>query len=134
MSQSKHTPGPWKAEVSEKSASINILGVHGDKMRCRSSDGHGSIVIVECNEDGRDEMFAHMLPEQIDNARLIAAAPELLEAAELAIEGVEVLDLLIASIKEHGNYSVESTLGFLNQARCARLRLTEAIAKATGAA
>ena len=55
----------------------------------------------------------------------------LLNAARLAMEGIEVLDLLIASIGKHGNYSVESTIGFLNQARCAKLRLSEAIAKAS---
>jgi hypothetical protein len=66
------------------------------------------------------------------DARLFAAAPELLEAAKLAMEGDEVLGLLIAAIKKHGNYSQMSTIHFLNQARCARLRLTEAIAKAEG--
>lgn len=80
MSGEKHTPGPWKAEVNEKSAGITILGKHGDPMRCRVSDGHGAIVIVECQEDGRDEPFAPMLDEQVANARLIAAAPELVEA------------------------------------------------------
>ena len=74
-----HTPAPWKAEVNEKSATINILGLHTDYMRCRDSDDHGSIVIVECASAMLDDTtYAPMLPEQVANARLIAAAPELL--------------------------------------------------------
>lgn len=76
----EHTPGPWIAETNEKSASVNILGRHGDEMRCRSSDRYGSIVIVECWQDGHDEPFAPMLSEQLANARLIAAAPDLKQA------------------------------------------------------
>lgn len=81
-----------------------------------------------------EQLAARMLADEIEaNARLADAAPEMLAAAKLALEGIEVLDLLIASIEKHGNYSVESTLGFLNQARCAKLRLTEAISKAEAA-
>lgn len=89
MSDAKHTPGPWKAEANEKSASINILGLHGDPMRCRSSDGHGSIVIVECWEDDNDQPFAPMHPEQVANARLIAAAPELLALLDEAADFIQ---------------------------------------------
>jgi hypothetical protein len=78
--------------------------------------------------DDNGRMVADHLSEE--HARLIAAAPELLEAAKLAMEGDEILGLLIAAIEKHGNYSEESTLHFLNHARCARLRLTEALAKA----
>jgi hypothetical protein len=39
------------------------------------------------------------------------------DALEDAAEAVEILDNLINSIKVHGNYSDESTLGFLNAAR-----------------
>lgn len=78
---SAHTPAPWKAEVNEKSATINILGRHTDYMRCRASDDHGSIVIVECASAMLDDAtYAPMLAEQVANARLIAAAPELLAA------------------------------------------------------
>ncbi|TXT26451.1 MAG: hypothetical protein FD131_4165 [Rhodocyclaceae bacterium] len=38
-------------------------------------------------------------------------------ALEEATEGIEILDQLIASIRQHGNYSKEATLTFLGQAR-----------------
>ena len=80
---SAHTPAPWKAEVNEKSATINILGLHTDYMRCRDSDDHGSIVIVECASAMLDDTtYAPMLPEQVANARLIAAAPEMYAALQ----------------------------------------------------
>lgn len=121
MSESKHTPGPWF--------------VSGVRHRMDGSEWHS---INRYDDDKkRDENIACVGFDPrtgvgLSDARLIAAAPQLFEAAKLAMEGVEVLDLLIASIEKHGNYSVESTLGFLNQARCAKLRLSEAIAKAEG--
>lgn len=110
--QSKYTPGPWiyYADLPLRDPNWHIVTT-ANKMRVLAN------VHIEPG-NAMDEA----------NACLIAAAPDLLEAAELAMEGIEVLDLLIASVEEHGNYSVESTLGFLNQARCAKLRLSEAIA------
>lgn len=115
MVMSKHTPGPWT--VRGYKTKTGGTWIDGGFVRNRAC---GTIAEV------------YPLTHHDANVHLIAAAPELLGAAELAMEGIEVLDLLIASIEEHGNYSVESTLGFLNQARCAKLRLSEAIAKAEG--
>lgn len=108
-SETKHTPGPWRASRDRLSGNHGIVG-----------DGMWFAKISWTVRDDRNEA----------DARLIAAAPELLDAANLAMEGIEVVDLLVASIEKHGNYSVESTLVFLNQARCAKLRLSEAIATA----
>lgn len=63
MSESKHTPGPWYHRsptgfVGTVADSIMVASVYGDDPNCR--------------EDGR----------QIANARLIAAAPEMLEALQ----------------------------------------------------
>lgn len=61
---SKHTPGPWfRGEIR-----TNVIG-------------HGGIRVARCNFDGgfngREDEF-----EAECNARLISAAPELLEALE----------------------------------------------------
>ena len=118
---SKHTPAPWKMdEVRTSSGRAFRIGA-GEMLQA----GKGCCIIYDDYPGNPDS-------ERSANARLISAAPDLLAAAVLAMEGVEVLDLLIASIEIHGNYSVESTLGFLNQARCAKLRLSEAIAKVEG--
>lgn len=109
-----YTPGDWRLD---------------DDGWIVSESGDFAICLIDGSREAKD--FA---PEDKANADLIIAAPELLAAANLAMEGIEVLDLLVASIEKHGNYSVESTLGFLHQARCAKLRLSEAISKATGGA
>ena len=117
---SAHTEGPWFCKFDDFDEELHIT----------SAVLEASNMVEICRVGvGFDQPFE---AEQQANARLIAAAPELLEAAKLAMEGDEVLGLLIAAIKKHGNYSQMSTIHFLNQARCARLRLTEAIAKAEG--
>lgn len=66
MSAPMHTPGPW---VSDRGVFIKAAGNGVKIATMRLSDGRG--------KDGREE-------REIDlaNARLIAAAPELLEALE----------------------------------------------------
>ena len=66
----KHTPGPWLVWDSKGTARIDhTTGVY------RQLDSNDQQIIALCDEDlslSSDEQFA--------NARLIAAAPELLEA------------------------------------------------------
>lgn len=78
----KHTPGPWVAQVNEKTANVAILGPRRDGD-VRLSDGLGFITAVNCATDPDAVMFSPMLPEQVANANLIAAAPDLLEANDL---------------------------------------------------
>lgn len=67
MKTEKHTPGPWQQrEVKASRAGITIEGRNGNY-----------IAAVDCDGD-RESMHA--------NARLIAAAPDLLEACRLADE------------------------------------------------
>ena len=122
----KHTPGPWRTgHYVRDDHTCNCRYIFGN------DDRMGAVAEVYVTEDDDVDPSDNPPPEEAKaNMHLIAAAPELLAAANLAMEGIEVLDNLIASIEKHGNYSVESTLGFLNQARCARLRLTDAISKA----
>lgn len=78
----KFTPGPWKAEPNEKAANVCILGKRGDGD-VRPSDGLGCLAVINCAAATVvDTRFAPMLPEQIANANLIAAAPDLYAALE----------------------------------------------------
>lgn len=68
----KHTPGPWEAQILENSAPYITARRHGDEI------GHD--VIGSANPQ---------LAQAAANARLIAAAPELVEAlknAEIFLE------------------------------------------------
>jgi hypothetical protein len=69
----KHTPGPWRAHYSKRFENYSIFG--GGK----STDAHW-ICITKCESTPRDHEA---------NARLIAAAPELLEAAQVALNYIE---------------------------------------------
>ena len=73
---SKHTPGPWKITHSE---------VNG--YRVSDSTGWGVAVVLK---DTNDEA----------NARLIAAAPQMLEALELLSEAVRSLDEQISTVHD----------------------------------
>ena len=70
MSEAKHTPGPWQiADENNNSCSV-LLGIEHNLVACldRQCSNTWEIVIE------RDEMLA--------NARLIAAAPDLLDALQ----------------------------------------------------
>jgi len=105
---SKHTPGPW--EVVE-GGSPGVLHVKGPPLPI-------TIVTIALDID-----FAGSL-EREANARLIAAAPELLEAL---IEATACGMVPISSAKE-GGASTHS-----RQVKCADM-IRAAIAKATGEA
>lgn len=90
MTQAKHTPGPWCQDIH-----IRTLIAGGD--------GHNVADI---------EAKYHSVGENLANASLIAAAPELLEA----------LELLVREFATHGDKAAQSAI---KQARAA-------IAKAKG--
>lgn len=93
MTANKHTPGPWNCAALP---SIPLLSVH---------------VYV----DAKDGKEPKALPVTEENARLIAAAPELLEAAQAAMNCIGELPPTQARVE-------------------AWQLLTAAIAKATGGA
>lgn len=101
---SKHTPGPWTIELSGYGS---IICKDGKSMAVAWPEGLGG------------PSFPHEA-----NARLIAAAPELLEAL---LEAVECGMVPISSVKD-GGASTHS-----RQVRCADM-IRAAIAKATGGA
>lgn len=77
----KHTRGPWKVEIYDKSGLATIRGnMSGD--RSRESDGTGEIAEINLAMDGQfdEPMFPGQREDMIANAHLIAVAPELLES------------------------------------------------------
>lgn len=81
---SKHTPGPWTiGKVSHKKQRVDIDSLHADP-----TVGHqtwrGLARAYGCND-----MPAEGTAAMLANARLIAAAPELLEAIETLVEHFE---------------------------------------------
>jgi hypothetical protein len=64
---SKHTPGPWAfAKYSKKRFGLGVRG-------------HGAFFFLQCVDDDADN------PQSRADARLIAAAPDLLEALQKVI-------------------------------------------------
>jgi hypothetical protein len=70
---SKHTPAPWNVAYANNKASADV-GVHGP-----DSDAVGSLIICDICNDGYDTAT------QQANAKLIAAAPELLNAVRFLL-------------------------------------------------
>lgn len=97
----QHTPGPWSVEKGAKG-----LWIGADALACRT-------VAVTTNYCGDEQRLA--------NARLIAAAPELLEAAQDALAGWNYIRAAHGDLYGVGWDRVEKTL-------------SAAITKATGAA
>jgi hypothetical protein len=100
----KHTPGPWVV---------------------RNAIGHNPLLI--CNQSG-DQIaeLCYMNGPEMDDARLIAAAPDLLAALEESIDPLILLGDFI------GN-TFDGTVGINPFDRCAIIgRIRAAIAKARG--
>lgn len=80
MAHLEFTAGPWLLAFDAKSASASIYGPRRD-CNTRNSDGLGEIVTVHlAKANSSDHSFAEQEPENVANARLIAAAPQLYEA------------------------------------------------------
>ena len=100
-----HTPGPWSADLDCEHPVITSL--------CAP---HNPQVAVVCDGDPREATEA--------NARLIAAAPEMLEALERASRELEWADK---------NCQIKPLAG-VSTFKIALVKINAAIAKATGGA
>lgn len=78
MEQAKHTPGPWKAVIN--SADYWEVVHQWPDQSVEEANSYSPTVVHVCTKNGE---------EQEANARLIAAAPELLEFAQewLSLQG-----------------------------------------------
>jgi len=100
----KHTPGPWTPEF-------------GEAYRVRAQQDGGQVAIMT-NLKGRDGLAGRRNGDEVAaNARLIAAAPELLAALQ------EVTMVLDALLNVRGNEPDQDSISG---------RARAAIAKATG--
>ncbi len=73
----KHTPGPWEFSTTADGARI--------RQHAEPGSGNPTIAWVGCDYIN-DMNLEELSPEGVANARLIAAAPELLEACAIAEE------------------------------------------------
>lgn len=69
---SKHTEGPWEFHAKEYHDGNKTFWV-----------GNGEYVVFDCSPYGPKEM---VFPPNLANARLICAAPDMLEALEAIVE------------------------------------------------
>ena len=100
--EAEHTPGPWKIKARHTDKGVrNTVYAKKEKRNANILNGDKNGVLYLINVD-----------EALANARLIAAAPELLEAC----------------IK-----TVEENLHLADGENCTLIHLVKAIAKATGA-
>lgn len=76
---SKHTPGPWSSKDIDNKVSIPLKAIYCERI---------GFSVVFVNGHGEEEAFA--------NARLIAVAPELLEALQDCLAFLE-RDMPVAS-------------------------------------
>jgi hypothetical protein len=78
-----HMHGPWVVSAYEEAGMDGIVTV--DILSGSFEDGADGVAIVPVGS------FRHRLPERLANARLIAAAPELLGALEQAVDALAAL-------------------------------------------
>lgn len=106
MTQFKGTPGPWEVKPEE---------VDRPYIRIRGTQWGGRFKVANVLSPDYDGVHHREADETRANARLIAAAPELLEALQLAEK----------AMVEGRNVTYPEWYGVINKARAA-------IAKATG--
>jgi hypothetical protein len=104
-----HTPGPWRITTTNKQFSNSVEGYSGRKSHS-GDDGFRTVATFQDCGPSRldDESDANMLA----NGRLIAAAPDLLEACEEMLRASFASDPAdIKSARKKANDAVAKTKG-----------------------
>ena len=131
----KHTPGPWRWEFNGKHRSLHLVGgcprydltimdferwgMNGATMRLRDTAHDGMQLLYRVHE--RPDWIApeagrehhknwHQLLTHPD-ARLIAAAPDLLEALESALELIDVITPLEGDVQRKARAAIYKATG-----------------------
>lgn len=87
----KHTPGPWALDNENRIIELNGKGIKQIK------------IISPWREDAWEDD-----KEAIANMKLMAAAPDLLEAAQYAIECLNNLSAQLGNIGDFGDQALQS--------------------------
>ena len=122
MTTLKHTPGPWKDGY--------FINCEGYKQACVTSCNNGQLIaeVSFC----RTVLEKKPSAEEQANARLIAAAPELLEAGHEAILAIITLKNFLLDIADIEGISGERRKEVYRQIDAADGLLDAAITKAEG--
>ena len=117
MSNAKHTPGPWGAECRDLSDTHRKVGDDGVRYWDVGPGFSGSYRGEVCTVHSAVHIDGITIEQRDANARLIAAAPDLLEALQSAAHFV----------REHYAPSIDAEHDLMG-------KINAAIARATGAA
>lgn len=92
----KHTPGPWCIHRAYVNAGTIRCSDNGESWDFTHTHiGSGDTIIAQVQHQSKDSGWPHVhdVDEMWGNARLMATAPELLDALKTLIEGIEHLDI-----------------------------------------
>ena len=105
---SEHTPGPWKA----RPGGAEVITAYAPEGVRAHGYGCGNDFIADLNDGEYHEYYDRA--EQEANARLIAAAPELLEALE---ELADLVDDLVDGIYRPDSFTTQPARAAIAKAK-----------------
>ncbi|KGH25453.1 hypothetical protein [Comamonas testosteroni] len=88
MSEAMHTPGPWNYGADKCLSNDEALAICKQNIDAHKKESSGYFYVVYVGDGRRTALVGHG-PDGAANARLIAAAPELLEALQESLAALE---------------------------------------------